>query len=50
MQALAARRFEEAGETEIGEKIAHLDRGGFEHGEIEPFVGIEIEHEMIGLR
>ena len=49
MQALAARDLEERRETELTEKIAHLDRGGFENGEIEILVRIKIEHDMIGL-
>jgi hypothetical protein len=49
MQALAAGRFQEALQSEIGEEVAHLDGGGFKHVDVEPFVRVEIEHQAIGL-
>src|SRR5689334_21241217 len=49
MKSLSSGRFEEALEAEIGEEIAHLDGSGLERGEIEPFVGIEIEYQPVGL-
>ena len=49
MHALAAGRFQEALEAEIGEEVAHLLRGSLQDGDVEILVGIEIEHEPVRL-
>src|SRR3546814_1097370 len=49
MHALAARKHREAGQPDIGEMLLEIDRGLLHMAEIEPFVGVEIEHQPIGL-
>src|SRR3546814_16306631 len=49
MHALAARKHREAGQPDIGEMLLEIDRGLLHMAEIEPFVGVEIEHLPIEL-
>ena len=48
MEALAAGRLDEAGEDEVGEPLAHVQRGRDHIGEGQALVRIEIEDHAVG--
>ena len=49
MDALAARQQRKADQPEFGELVLQMLRGALGIAEVEPLVGVEIEHQPVGL-